>query len=76
VRIYVNGTHLHCESFAVCLCYRRQKARRQTTASSTVCNCFMLMVSPTHTHICLTGLRDYEPKNILTGNKIPDFSML
>ena len=33
------------------------------------------MVSPTYTHICLTGLRDFEPKNILRGNKIPDFSM-
>jgi hypothetical protein len=29
----------------------------------------------THTHICLTGLRDFEPKNCLTGNKIPHFSM-
>jgi hypothetical protein len=31
--------------------------------------------SNTHTHICLTELRDFEPKNILTGIKIPDISM-
>jgi hypothetical protein len=31
--------------------------------------------SITHIHICFTGLRDFEPKNILTDTKIPDISM-